>query len=497
MPLGSPEEEIGGIPFGVKIIKGCLPPDKRGRTDALQPLTLILTYVAYLFFCISRTPINVLQMKILHECNASLFANRTYTLHEGSHTWCEGRVFEKDAQSFMYIFGSLFWISYGICLYFSGIIADTFNPRYFLTFGSFMASFFMVVLGLSNLWQIAEIHFFYMSIILYAAAQSTAWPVLLNTATHWYAGKRNGLFFSLWNTHRYVGSIVGILITSAYIEGVWGTAFFIPAVFVAIIAIVVFLFFIAHPVDLSFMDELSTSDSKTEELPPWLDNRRTIEFVEALKVPGVVEFSACMFFSRMVSFFFLFWRPAYLMEMGKKTVQDIAIYSLPYTIGGFCGGVLIGVLKDYFKKNAIICVSFLLLSIPAILFQTFGVEDIPYLDIFLQILVGIFVEAPYILLSTSVSVDLGMNSLLRRNNRGLATVAAIVEGTGAIGSAMGPFVIIAISDAKKWTYTMYMMIAMEVFSALCLSRMVLKEYKDAVLRSRMGDYWFKGSTGGI
>ncbi|GIY73614.1 glucose-6-phosphate exchanger SLC37A2 [Caerostris extrusa] len=85
---------------------------------------------------------------------ASLFANRTYTLHEGNHTWCEGRVFEENAQSFMYIFGSLFWVSYG------GVIADTFNPRYFLTFGSFMACFFMVVLGLSNLWQIAEIHFF-------------------------------------------------------------------------------------------------------------------------------------------------------------------------------------------------------------------------------------------------------------------------------------------------------------------------------------------------
>ncbi|CAL1289211.1 unnamed protein product [Larinioides sclopetarius] len=244
---------------------------------------------------------------------------------QGNDSWCKGTIFQNDAQTFLQVLGSLFVGAYGflnkiskhcfsqVCMYGSGVIADYFNPRYYLTWGSFMGSFFMLVLGLGNLWKINSIEFFIMALSLFGAAQSTAWPVLLTSATHWYDGKRSGFFFALWNTHFYVES----------------------------------------------------------ELPPWLDTKRAIEFYEAFKVPGVLEFSACMFFSRMVSYFFLFWQPAFLLEFGMKTLNQAALYSLPYIIGGFLGGVTIGILKDIFQKNALICISFSLLSIPAIALQVF------------------------------------------------------------------------------------------------------------------------------
>jgi MFS transporter, OPA family, solute carrier family 37 (glycerol-3-phosphate transporter), member 1/2 len=37
-----------------------------------------------------------------------------------------------------------------------------------------------------------------------------------------------------------------------------------------------------------------------------------IGFMGALKIPGVVEFSLCLFFSKLVNYTFLFWLPLYI-----------------------------------------------------------------------------------------------------------------------------------------------------------------------------------------
>ncbi|CAL1289210.1 unnamed protein product [Larinioides sclopetarius] len=105
---------------------------------------------------------------------------------------------------------------------------------------------------------------------------------------------------------------------------------------------------------------------------------------------------------------------------------------------------------------------------------------------------GLFVEAPYILLSTSISVDLGSHSIMRRGHRGLATIAAIIEGTGAVGATVGPIIIVELAEREKWVNTLLLMIGMEVLAALCLARIAYKDYQAATLRMSLGDYWFKG-----
>ncbi|GFY44462.1 glycerol-3-phosphate transporter 1 [Trichonephila inaurata madagascariensis] len=120
--------------------------------------------------------------------------------------------------------------------------------------------------------------------------------------------------------------------------------------------------------------------------------------------------------------------------------------------------------------------------------------DIPELDILLQIILGLFVEAPYILMSTSVSVELGTLGILRRGHRGLATIAAIVEGIGALGATVGPIIIVQMSNTEKWSNNMLIMIVMEVLAILCLSRMAYKDYLAASKSVSFGDYWRKGAA---
>ena len=46
---------------------------------------------------------------------------------------------------------------------------------------------------------------------------------------------------------------------------------------------------------------------------------------------------------------------------------------------------------------------------------------------------GALVNGPYALITTAVSADLGTHKSLRGNARALATVTAIIDGTGSIG----------------------------------------------------------------
>jgi hypothetical protein len=51
---------------------------------------------------------------------------------------------------------------------------------------------------------------------------------------------------------------------------------------------------------------------------------------------------------------------------------------------------------------------------------------------------------------------------LRGNSRALATVSAIIDGTGSIGAAVGPFM----AGALVWNQTFYMLMASVFISAL-------------------------------
>lgn len=47
--------------------------------------------------------------------------------------------------------------------------------------------------------------------------------------------------------------------------------------------------------------------------------------------------------------------------------------------------------------------------------------------------VGLLVNGPYALITTAVSTELGTHQSLRGSARALATVTAIIDGTGSIG----------------------------------------------------------------
>lgn len=95
------------------------------------------------------------------------------------------------------------------------------------------------------------------------------------------------------------------------------------------------------------------------------------------------------------------------------------------------------------------------------------------ISILLQSLLGALVNGPYTLITTAVSADLGTKV---KGNKALATVTAIIDGTGSIGAAIGPFLAGLISD-YSWNYVFYMTTTSSLLSLLFLVRVAFNELK--------------------
>lgn len=150
-----------------------------------------------------------------------------------------------------------------------------------------------------------------------------------------------------------------------------------------------------------------------------------------------------------------------------------------FDIGGVLGGILAGFVSDRLDARAITAASFTYFTIPALyIYRNYGIYNI-YMNIALMFISGMFVNGPYALITTAVSADLGTHSSLKGNSRALATVTAIIDGTGSIGAAVGPLLTGYIS-AISWDAVFTMLMTAALIAGLLLTKLVIEEIRAKV-----------------
>jgi OPA family glycerol-3-phosphate transporter-like MFS transporter 1/2 len=143
-------------------------------------------------------------------------------------------------------------------------------------------------------------------------------------------------------------------------------------------------------------------------------------------------------------------------------------------VGGVVGGILAGHISDRLDARALTAASFTFGAIPALFFyRIYGSISLTW-NAALMLLTGVLVNGPYALITTAVSADLGTHSSLNGNSRALATVTAIIDGTGSIGAAVGPLLTGYIS-ARSWSGVFTMLMVSALIAGLLLSRLVVAE----------------------
>lgn len=84
------------------------------------------------------------------------------------------------------------------------------------------------------------------------------------------------------------------------------------------------------------------------------------------------------------------------------------------------------------------------------------------------LIAGLLVNGPYALITTAVSAELGTHPSLGNNSKALATVTAIIDGTGSIGAAVGPLLAGVVAGWTGWHNVFYMLMVADMLALLVI-----------------------------
>ena len=123
------------------------------------------------------------------------------------------------------ILGSVFYITYGISKFISGMLSDKSNPRYFMAVGLILTGIANIFFGFSS--SLLCLTLFW---LINALFQGWGWPPCARLLTHWYSQSERGIWWGIWNTsHNLGGALIPIIVASSVLFFAdWRAAMFVP-----------------------------------------------------------------------------------------------------------------------------------------------------------------------------------------------------------------------------------------------------------------------------
>ncbi|RID50189.1 hypothetical protein BRARA_H00934 [Brassica rapa] len=484
---------------------------------------LLITFIAYACYHASRKPSSIVK-SVLHPEPSTKPPQQE---HINMRPWPLGDVFVKEEETDVNRRGSAnkgwepfngkggtsrlgeidvaFLACYSLGMYVAGHLGDSLDLRLFLTWGMIGSGFFVGLFGMGYFWGIHAFWFFLVMQMAAGLFQATGWPSVVAVVGNWFGKRKRGLIMGIWNAHTSVGNICGSLIAAGVLQYGWGWSFIAPGLVMSLGGVLVYLFLAAYPEDVGFPDINSNSGKFIkrrrdieEEVEEEVDvedegessgsgsgqgyeNKRSVGLLQACMIPGVIPFAMCLFFSKLVAYTFLYWLPFYLSQttiggeyMSVKTAGNL---STLFDVGGIVGGILAGYISDKFKARATTAATFMYAAIPAMLvYHSYGGVS-QTVNVVLMMVAGLFVNGPYALITTAVSADLGTHKSLQGDSRALATVTAIIDGTGSAGAALGPL-LTGFLSTLGWEAVFYMLVVGALCAGLLLTRLVIAEIRE-------------------
>jgi len=508
------------LPPGVLYLRKMLNKSKSNREFLFRLSVFVLTYLAYVSYHMSRKPISVVK-------NSKEFIACT---EDG--TSCKSWISEidgqplEDANSYLGLLDTVYLVSYALFMFASGFIAERSNLRNFLAFGMIMSGICTAMFGWSLSVGIRSIWFLLFVQLIGGMFQSSGWPGVVTVMANWFGKGKRGFIMGIWNSHTSVGNIMGSLIAGAYVNHNWGLSFIVPGLLMCVMGIIIYMFLVSSPEQVGMETGSVSPTTETAMIKPDLLMVRTpttagllkvsssskltdspyssdtefvslpkqgpIGFCGALRIPGVVEFSMCLFFAKLVSYTFLYWLPNYIHHASRIDAKESAVMSTYFDIGGIIGGIFAGFISDKSGMSATTCAVLLASAVPTLFFYELGlsstcplqeVDGIPLknscfvLNCLLLMITGMLVNGPYALITTAVSAELGTHKSLKGSSKALATVTAIIDGTGSLGAAIGPFMAGYLTGHGSWSHVFNMLVLSNLFALFFLSRLVRREIK--------------------
>ncbi|XP_033746190.1 sugar phosphate exchanger 3-like isoform X2 [Pecten maximus] len=485
-------------------------------------ITFVLTFMSYAFFHATRKTFSNVKTTVSEEWTPSPY-NETQCNNETCRpydVWNSHDLFKKQGEDteFLGVLDAAFMISYAVGLYISGMLGDRFNLRLVLSFGMCTSAICVFVFGCLFEW----IHFYnkYMYVLLWilnGLLQSTGWPTVVAVMGNWFGRSSRGFVLGLWSACASVGNIIGALMVSSVLNYGYDYAFLVPSSVLFAGGILNFFALVPSPKDVGLPmadeDQQKSADLTEEEYDstgsvntgqvesePLLgsnnrisrvDTEKAVTLREAACLPGVALYSLAYACLKLVNYSFFFWLPFYLANSFKWSESTADTVSIWYDIGGIIGGTVAGVISDRFEKRTIIVIPMLILAIPSLFVYSQSPKNLT-INGLLMTIVGFFVGGVSNLISAAIAADLGRQGPVAGNQKALATVTGIIDGTGSVGAAIGQLLVPAIQKLSdgNWVPVFVFFMIMTFLTGVCIFPLFITEVKD--IKKRYVCSWFRG-----
>ncbi len=340
--------------------------------------------------------------------------------------------------------GTILSIIYGFSKFFSGILGDRTNPRYFMSVGLILTGFCNICFGLSSAWVLLALFW-----SLNAWFQGWGWPGCAKLLTHWYSQSERGTWWSLWNTSHNVGGAIIPLLAAFCVQCYgWRFAMFTPG----IICILIGFFLMNRLRDIpqslglppieKFRGEVCQSDLKDETKNSLPVRELLFKYVLSNKYIWLMAFA--YFFIYIIRTGFNDWCMVYLVKVKGYSDMKAAAYILCFEIGGFLGSLFAGWSSDKLfdgKRNPV-NVLFSLGATVMLLAMHWNEMNVPFLDGTIIFFIGFFIFGPQMLI--------GMVAAELTHKKAAATSSGFAGCFAYIGAAMAGGPLGSLISAWGW-----------------------------------------------
>ena len=367
--------------------------------------------------------------------------------------------FEKSQLGLL---GSIFYLTYGVSKFASGLLSDKSNPRYFMAFGLIITGFLNIFFGMSS-----TILMFAIFWGLNGWFQGFGWPPCSRLLSHWYSKSERGTWWSFWSTsHNLGGAIIPFIAAFSATMFGWQYAMYIPGV----ICIGAGLFLINRlrdtpqtlglPAIEVYKNEKDLSAEDTKQMNKELSFKEIL-FKYVLNNRHIWTLALASVFIYVIRTAMNDWITVYLMETRGFGLAAAASCVFWFETGGFAGMLVAGWLSDKVSSgrrgpmNAIFSLGML---VSVLVFWSYPGTTLIWSS-FLAAMIGFFLFGPQML------IGLAAAELSHKNATGTAT--GFAGWFAYIGAALAGYPLGLIIEKSGWQGFFVVLTVCGILSILC------------------------------
>ncbi|HYJ08440.1 MAG TPA: MFS transporter [Polyangiaceae bacterium] len=343
--------------------------------------------------------------------------------------------------------------AYSLGQFVSGMLGDRVGARRLVGYGLLLSAGLCAAFGSFSSALLLGLCF-----TLNGLAQATGWPGTTRAMAEWTTPANRGTVMGWWSTCYQVGPfLAGPLAGMLIVRFGWRSAFWVPALLMALVALLVLRLVREGPRPAQAAE--LTREAEREQ--------RRLAQRAVVRSPLLWSYAISYFFIKFVRYALMLWLPFYLsQELGYA--DDKANYvAMAFEGGGMLGVLTMGALSDRLGIGRVGLSALALLGLGLALF---GFSRVVGQSTLINVLglatIGAFLFAPDSILCGAAAQDAG-------GRHAAAMATGFVNGVGSVGAMVEGLTLPPLAKAYGWSSLFPFLAALALLGALSLAPTLL------------------------